>query len=81
MKLTARLDRAVTMKERTLHGFVARLAQLRQAKGLTQVELGAAAGVSNRIIAYYESDGAQPRGRWSSISRAPSSSRPTSCSG
>ena len=65
MKLTARLRTdasAPPMKERTLHGFGARLAQLRQAKGLTQAELGAAAGVSNRVIAYYEGDGAQPPG-------------------
>lgn len=33
---------------------------LRQARGLTQEELGAAVGVSNRMIAYYERDGAQP---------------------
>ena len=35
---------------------------LRQAKGLTQAELGVAVGVSNRVIAYYEADGAQPPG-------------------
>ena len=50
------------MKERTLEGFGARLAALRQAKGLTQVELGDAIGVSQRVIAYYEADGAQPPG-------------------
>lgn len=50
------------MKERTLEGFGARLAALRQAKGMTQVELGAAVGVSQRVIAYYESHGAQPPG-------------------
>lgn len=50
------------MKERTLEGFGARLATLRQAKGMTQVELGAAVGVSNRVIAYYEADDAQPPG-------------------
>ena len=50
------------MKERTLDGFGARLTALRQARGLTQEELGAAVGVSNRMIAYYERDGAQPPG-------------------
>lgn len=50
------------MKERTLEGFGVRLAALRQAKGMTQVELGDAVGVSQRVIAYYESDGAQPPG-------------------
>ena len=50
------------MKERTLEGFGARLAALRQAKGMTQLELGAAVGVSNRVIAYYEADHAQPPG-------------------
>jgi transcriptional regulator with XRE-family HTH domain len=29
---------------------------------MTQVELGDAVGVSNRVIAYYEADGAQPPG-------------------
>lgn len=50
------------VKERTLDGFGARLTALRQAKGLTQDELGAAVGISNRMIAYYERDGAQPPG-------------------
>jgi transcriptional regulator with XRE-family HTH domain len=50
------------VKERTLDGFGARLTALRQAKGMTQVELGDAVGVSNRVIAYYEADGAQPPG-------------------
>lgn len=50
------------MKERTLEGFGDRLAALRQRRGLTQTALGAAAGVSKRVIAYYEADGAQPPG-------------------
>jgi transcriptional regulator with XRE-family HTH domain len=50
------------VKERTVEGFGARLAALRQAKGMTQLELGAAVGVSNRVIAYYEADDAQPPG-------------------
>jgi len=39
------------VKERTLEGSDARLAALRQAKGMTQLELGTAVGVSNRVIA------------------------------
>jgi len=50
------------VKERTLEGSGARLAALRQATGMTQVELGTAVGVSNRVIAYYEADDAQPPG-------------------
>jgi transcriptional regulator with XRE-family HTH domain len=50
------------VKERTLDGFGARLTALRQAQGLTQDELGTAVGISNRMIAYYERDGAQPPG-------------------
>ena len=41
--------------------FRARLAELRQAEGATQLELGATVAVSNRVIAYYEADDAQPR--------------------
>lgn len=55
-------EAADLMKERTLDGFGERLAALRQAKGMTQVELGDAVGVSQRVIAYYESEGAQPPG-------------------
>lgn len=50
------------MKERTLDGFGARLAALRQAQGLSQDELAAQVDVSRRVIAYYEADGAQPPG-------------------
>jgi transcriptional regulator with XRE-family HTH domain len=50
------------VKERTLEGFGVRLAAMRQARGLTQDELGAAVGISNRMIAYYERDDAQPPG-------------------
>lgn len=35
---------------------------IRRARGLTQAELGAAAGVSERVVAYYERDDAQPPG-------------------
>src|SRR5258708_5787565 len=50
------------MKERTIEGFGERLSQIRKSRGLTQAELGKAVGVSNRVIAYYEQDGAQPPG-------------------
>ena len=53
---------AALMKERTLEGFGDRLAALRQRRGLTQTALGEAVGVSKRVIAYYEADGAQPPG-------------------
>ena len=49
-------------KELTLPGFGDRLAGIRQAKGMTQHELRTAVDVSQRVIAYYESDGAQPPG-------------------
>lgn len=50
------------MKERTLDGFGARLAELRQARGLSQDELAALVEVSRRVIAYYEVQSAQPPG-------------------
>lgn len=53
---------SIDVKERTLDGFGARLAALRQARGLTQDELGTAVGISNRMIAYYERQDAQPPG-------------------
>lgn len=45
-----------------LDGFGSRLAALRQSRGLTQTELGDAAGVSQRVIAYYETESTQPPG-------------------
>lgn len=50
------------VKERTVKGFGKRLGEIRRRRGLTQGELGAAVGVSNRVIAYYEQDDAQPPG-------------------
>ncbi len=38
------------------------LADLRQSRGLTQTELGDAAGVSQRVIACYETESTQPPG-------------------
>ncbi len=52
----------VGMKQRTIEGFGTRLATIRKTRGLTQAELGAKVGVSNRVIAYYEQDQAQPPG-------------------
>lgn len=50
------------MKERTVDGFGDRLTKVRKSRGLTQAELGERVGVSNRVIAYYEADDAQPPG-------------------
>ena len=50
------------MKEHSVDGFGQRLSQIRKSRGMTQAELGEAVGVSNRVIAYYEADGAQPPG-------------------
>ena len=52
-------------------GFGPRLGQLRQARGLTQEELCTLVGLSNRMIAYYERDDAEPPGRSSHRSRRP----------
>jgi transcriptional regulator with XRE-family HTH domain len=46
------------LKERTLDGFGAHVTALRRAQCLTQDELGALVGISNRTIAYDERDGA-----------------------
>jgi transcriptional regulator with XRE-family HTH domain len=53
---------ALAMKERNHNGFGPRLAKIRRGHGLTQVQLGKAVGVSDRVIAYYESESAQPPG-------------------
>jgi len=52
----------VLVKERILEGFGPRLAALRQARGLTQAELGEMVDASQRVIAYYENEEAQPPG-------------------
>jgi transcriptional regulator with XRE-family HTH domain len=56
------MARTPTRRTAPSSGFGPRLAQLRQARGLTQEELGARIGVSNRMIAYYERDDAEPPG-------------------
>lgn len=56
------MARTPTRKSAAPDGFGPRLVQLRQARGLTQEELGALIGLSNRMIAYYERDDAEPPG-------------------
>ena len=51
-----------TMKKRTVEGFGERLAAIRKDRGLTQAQLGEMVGVSNRVIAYYETESGQPPG-------------------
>jgi transcriptional regulator with XRE-family HTH domain len=51
-----------TMRAKTAKGFGARLAQVRQQRGLSQEALAAAVGVSRRVIAYYEAESDQPPG-------------------
>jgi transcriptional regulator with XRE-family HTH domain len=51
-----------TMKERTIEGFGRRLAAVRKERGMTQAQLGDLVGVSNRVIAYYETESDQPPG-------------------
>jgi len=46
----------------TEEAFGRRLARLRQSRGLTQEELGERVGLSNRMIAYYEREDAEPPG-------------------
>jgi transcriptional regulator with XRE-family HTH domain len=50
------------MKERTVESFGKRLREIRSSRGLSQIALGAAVGVSNRVIHYYEEEGRQPPG-------------------
>ncbi len=49
-------------KDCTLQGFGQRLKAIRTSKALTQQELGDLVGVSQRVVAYYEADDAQPPG-------------------
>lgn len=55
-------DSEVAVKERTLEGFGERLSKLRKARGLTQIQLADALGVTQRVITYYENESAQPPG-------------------
>ena len=54
--------RLLKKQEPAGEGFGPRLARLRQTRGLTQEELGAAVGISNRMVAYYERADAVPPG-------------------
>jgi DNA-binding XRE family transcriptional regulator len=68
------------VSERTVEGFVTRLRTIRHRRGLTQGELAKVVDISNRVIAYYEAQDAQPpRDSWPR-SPAHSRCRPTSCS-
>lgn len=50
------------MEERTPQTFGTRLARFRQQRGLTQAELGRLIGISQRMVAYYETESLQPPG-------------------
>jgi len=50
-------------REQPAQSLGARLAELRKAAGLTQVELAEAIGTSQRMVAYYESTGDYPLAR------------------
>ena len=50
------------MKAQASDGFGLRLAQIRKGRGISQEAMGDAVGVSQRVIAYYEADDAQPPG-------------------
>jgi len=52
----------VKKKAKRQEAFGERLARIRKSRGLTQAELGEAVGVSQRVIAYYETEGEQPPG-------------------
>jgi len=62
MKLAVTGEGGLAVKERTVDGFGVRLAEIRQRRGMTQIELGKLVGASNRVIAYYETKDAQPPG-------------------
>ena len=51
-----------SMKDRTIEGFGRRLADIRKSRSMTQAQLGELVGVSNRVIAYYETESDQPPG-------------------
>ena len=50
------------MKDRTIEGFGRRLADIRKSRSMTQAQLGELVEVSNRVIAYYETESDQPPG-------------------
>jgi DNA-binding XRE family transcriptional regulator len=58
------------VKERTIEGFSTQVAEIRHRCGLTREEFGKAIGVTQRVIAYYERDDAQPPRRRTRAPRA-----------
>ena len=62
IQIRTQLHMPAPMKDRTLQGFGQRLKAIRTSKSLTQQELGELVGVSQRVVAYYEADDAQPPG-------------------
>ncbi len=56
------MSEVLQMKQRTIEGFGPRLADLRRTRDVTQAELGHMVDVSQRVIAYYETQDAQPPG-------------------
>lgn len=57
--MNARIIAAIMARTKPVH-FGARLARLRKAKGLTQRQLAAQLGVSQRVITYYENESSYP---------------------
>jgi transcriptional regulator with XRE-family HTH domain len=55
-----RRRKATAPGSRVPEGFGPRLAAIRKARGLTQAEIGASVGVSQRMIAYYEAQKGSP---------------------
>jgi transcriptional regulator with XRE-family HTH domain len=54
------MGKRIQSSEQTCSDFGERLAALRKAAGFTQVELAAELGISQRMVAYYESPQAAP---------------------
>ncbi len=57
--MNARIIAAIMARTKPVH-FGARLSRLRNAKGLTQRQLAAKLGVSQRVITYYENESSYP---------------------
>jgi transcriptional regulator with XRE-family HTH domain len=57
--MNARIIAAIMARTKTVH-FGERLARLRHAKGITQRQLAALIGVSQRVITYYENESNYP---------------------
>jgi transcriptional regulator with XRE-family HTH domain len=57
--MNTRIIAAIMARTKPIH-FGARLARLRKAKGVTQRQLAAQLGVSQRVITYYENESSYP---------------------